>query len=120
MDEKIYQNIDTPTTNPLEPVDNDLPQSTTTRKIPPKFIPLIVLTVIILILSLAALIVNSKRKSDNHHLAPTPTIEIPISSETLNDSLIPTIFQADFKEIDASLNYSPNLPPPEIDTSVGL
>ncbi len=119
MDEKIYQNIDTPKINPLEPIDNNLPPSSTI-KISPKFIPLIALGIIILILSVAALIVTSKRKSDNHYPAPTPTIEIPISSETPNDSLIPTIFQADFKEIDASLNYSPNLPPPEIDTSVGL
>ena len=120
MDEKIYQNIDTPKINPLEPIDNDLPQSSTAIKIPPKFIPLIALGIIILILSVAALIVTSKRKSDNHYPAPTPTIEIPTSSETPNDSLIPTIFQVDFKEIDASLNYSPNLPPPEINTSVGL
>jgi hypothetical protein len=120
MDEKIYQNIDTPKINPLEPIDNNLSQLVTIKKIPLKFIPLIALGIIIFILSVAALVVTSQRKSDNHNLAPTPTVEIPTSSETLNDSLIPTMFQADFKDIDASLNYSPNLPPPEIDISVGL
>ena len=31
MDEKIYQNIDTPKINPLEPIDNNLSQLVTIK-----------------------------------------------------------------------------------------
>lgn len=120
MEEKLYQNIDTPNENPLEVVNNDLSQAPAPAKVNPKFIPLMALGAVILILSVIAIAVNSKRKTNNNNLSPTPTINIPIYSEAPNDSLIPTIFQSDFREIDTSLNYSLNLPPPEIDTSVGL
>ncbi len=123
MDEKLYQNIDTPKDNPLEPVDNQ-PKDNPRKNIRlnPKFVPLVILGILILILSLVAIIVTSQKKSAPTSY-PTPSENFPVNPNeniNINDSLIPTIFQSDFKDIDQSFKSSLDLPPPEIDTSVGL
>lgn len=116
MEEKLYQNIDLPQSNPL-----DIPKSNTLdniekKNLNPKILILIAFGVIILILSILSIIVTQVRKNDIIKTSPPPPIE---PTPTTNDSLIPSPYQESFKNIEKSLEENLDLPAPQIDTEVG-
>lgn len=124
MAEKSYQNIDIPQNNPLNFPQAEDVVLTPKKKIPlnnPKIIILLVLGVIIIILLITSLVVSLLRQSTPKNTStPTPTFtpsEIPLP--TTYSSLIPSIYQANFKELEESFNHDIDLEPPVIDSEIG-
>lgn len=117
MEEKLYQNIDVPQQNPLETVSEIT--TSTPKKLNPKIIFVISLLSIVFVLFLISLFVSQKRSINSTQSTPSPT-QTPSNNSTINDSLIPTQYQKNFKEIEQSLSQDPDLPIPQIDTEVGL
>lgn len=116
MEEKLYQNIDTPQINPLEVKTEIVP---TKKSFSPKIILLISLASFIFVLLLISLILSQNQKKQSTIPIPTPT-PAPTNTSIINDSLIPSPYRLRFKEIEQSLTQDPDLPIPQIDTEVGL
>jgi hypothetical protein len=119
MNEKTYQNIDLPQDNPLEVEEKntDIPVK---KPLSPKILFLIILGVIIFILLLLSLIVVQVRKNKSNQSTIIPSPAPVVAQPTTTDSLIPSIYQQKFKEIEQSFSEDPNLPVPQIDTTIGL
>jgi predicted PurR-regulated permease PerM len=121
MEEKPYQNIDLPQSNPLDLKTTEDSEETLVKKtINPKILLLIILGAIIFVLLLLSLIVTQVRKTNSNLPSITPT-PIPSTSTPINnDSLIPSPFQEPFKNLEQSFSQDPDLPIPQIDTQIGL
>jgi len=124
MSEKLYQNIDIPQNNPLNFPQTEDVIPNPKKKISlsnPKIIILIVLGAIIIILLVTSLVIGLLRQSPPKNIStPTPTStpsEIPLP--TSNNSLVPSIYQVKFKEIEESFSHDIDLEPPVIDTEIG-
>ena len=115
MDEKLYQNIDFPQNNPLD-IGEVLPDTSEKKPLNPKILLLIILGVIIFILLLLSIIVTQVRKNQ---IPATPTPVPIVATPTINDSLIPTQYQENFKNLEKSFEMDPDLPAPQIDITVG-
>lgn len=118
MEEKLYQNIDLPQNNPLK-IPEDFPKETKKKPLNPKIILLIALGIFIFILLIVSLIVTQIRQQ-NPNTNAVPTIVPITATPTNNDSLIPTQYQEDFKNLEKSFDEDPDLPAPQIDIEVGL
>lgn len=113
MEEKPYQNIDLPQSNPLD-------VATTKKSISPKILLLIVLAATTFVLLLLSLVINQNNSSTTSSISPVPTSALISTIPTNSDSLIPSPYQKSFQDIDQSLSQDPDLPVPQIDTTVGL
>lgn len=118
MEEKLYQNIDEPLSNPLDTTTASLPQK---KKIIEKKIYLlgavIILSTLLLILALIISTLKKKTPSGQSSVEPTPFVTSPQG----DNSLIPTQFKTRIEDLENSFSSPSNeLPPPQIDTTIGL
>ncbi|MFA5828185.1 MAG: hypothetical protein WC841_02400 [Candidatus Shapirobacteria bacterium] len=122
MADDLTQNIDTPQDNPATP------ETTTSKTIlpkDPKIKLLVILVSVIAILLFIALIVsatkNDRPTPKKTKATPTPTeSNLPPISPTTTLGQFPVEFQAQFDDIEKEMNSLENLPPPQIDTKVGI
>ena len=119
MEEKLYQNIDALQNNPLDTIEAKDIKPSEKKPLNPKVLLLIILGSIVFVLLLLSLIVTQVRKNKPNLPVATPTTIPVVAIPTNSDSLIPSPYQQAFKEIDQSLNQDPDLPVPQIDTTIG-
>lgn len=119
MEEKLYQNIDALQNNPLDTVEIKDINTSEKKPLNPKILLLIILGAIVFVLLLLSLIVTQVKKNKSNLSPATPTPIPVVAIPTNSDSLIPSPYQQAFKQIDQSLNQDPDLPVPQIDTSIG-
>lgn len=118
MEEKIYQNIDIPQNNPLD-IEEKNTDISIKKPLNPKILLLIILASIIFVLLLLSLIVVQVRKNKSNLPPAIPTTVPIIVKPTTNDSLIPSPYQEQFKQIEQSFSQDPDLPIPQTDTTIG-
>lgn len=127
MENSLYQNIDVPSSNPLE---QELSQPQEKKKTnifealknikDPKIKILLILGIILIILLVLSLIVTVFRKKPaiNQLAVPTPIPQIsPVPTKT---SSIPTEFIDKFNQIEERLKLNESFTPPQIDSETGL
>lgn len=119
MDEKPYQNIDLPQSNPLD-TKEEITEISVKKTLNPKILIIIIFGSIILILLFISLITTQTRKKYSNGLKSTPTSIAPLATPTTNDSLIPIQYQQSFKQLEQSFSQDPDLSVPQIDTQIGL
>jgi len=122
MPDTPYQNIDISQNNPLgfkEETPSSSPE-TTSKKLSPKVIFLIVLGIIISILFIVSLIVTSRQKKET--LAPLEITPSPVEIvvPTTSKSLLPEIYREKFNIIENNLNDDLKIEVPAIDLEIGL
>ncbi|HEX8923473.1 MAG TPA: hypothetical protein VF828_01955 [Patescibacteria group bacterium] len=130
MDEKLYQNIDAPSVNPLkpeEPIDNPENNSSgsknlfdTIKKMPPKIIALTILGIIIIFLLIISLIAVSLRSRSSLMKRKNPATSAPQPTYVQTPQNVPTIYLPALNEVDKHLNNKSDIPELNIDTEIGL
>lgn len=120
MQENIYQNIDLVNNNPLEPetkIELTFKQKLKTDHKVQALVGISIFTLFILIFSLIVSFFRSPVTRENlGNNIPTPEA-IPTFINEAN--VLPTQYQAQFDNIDAKLNYNPEILPPQIDLDLG-
>lgn len=129
MDNNLYQNIDIPSTNPLEPESSQILEKTKKTGIltalknikDPKIKMLLILGIILIILLVVSLIVTLFRKTPSivkEKINPTPIPQITLTPT--KTSSIPPEFVSKFNQIEEKLKLDENFEPPQIDSETGL
>lgn len=127
MENSLYQNIDAPSSNPLE---QELSQPQEKKKInifealknikDPKIKILLILGIVLIILLALSLIVTVFRKKPTIEQIAVPTPIPQISPVPTRTSNIPIEFIDKFNQIEEKLKLNEDFQPPQIDSETGL
>ncbi len=127
MEDQLYQNIDTPQTNPLEPQSpvTNSSESPSSKKLldfhDTKIIILTILGSILIILVIAAIVMSLIRSSKPQSVTlPNNDITSTPVTPTIRQDVIPSPYVEKFETIQKSINPEEDFLPPSIDTTIGL